>query len=271
MPLKKIGNLEENNKNEDYNFFSAVIATSPFFGDIMQGVFSYNKNQVLITGQPRNDELFKDKKVRAKLGLDTYTNCIIWLPTFRKSSRLHVTNTEEVGQELNFPLVNTIKRMQQLNELLKKSNTVLVIKPHPMQDLNQDDLIKYSHIKVIVEDELRKHGILLYHLLGETKALITDYSSVYFDYLLLDKPIAFTIDDLDAYGNNRGFVVDNPLDLMPGEIVKDCEAFEMFINKVAEGNDTYKEVRKRINDKCNTYQGGNACANLLKQCKISND
>ena len=57
MPLKKIGNMEPNNKYEDYNFFTYVLSTSPFFSPFMMEAFNCNHNQVLICGQPRNDDL----------------------------------------------------------------------------------------------------------------------------------------------------------------------------------------------------------------------
>ena len=54
-------------------------------------------------------------------------------------------------------------------------------------------------------------------MLGSSDALITDYSSVYFDYLLLDKPIGFTVDDMELYIKDRGFIFNNPEEYMPGK------------------------------------------------------
>ena len=50
--------------------------------------------------------------------------------------------------------------------------------------------------------------------------LITDYSSVYVDYLLLDRPIVFSCPDLEKYKKDRGFVVEDPSLLMPGTLVR---------------------------------------------------
>ena len=109
----------------------------------------------------------------------------------------------------------------------------------------------------------------MYRLLKDTDALITDYSSVYFDYLLLDKPEAFIIEDMKEYGSHRGFVVDNPLDYMPGEIIESQEGFYGFLENCIAGEDAYKEKRLEINDKVNHYKGGGNCRRLLEFAGIS--
>ena len=55
----------------------------------------------------------------------------------------------------------------------------------------------------------------MYVLLRNADALITDYSSAYFDYMLLNRPIAFTVEDIEEYRKKRGFVFDNPFEYMP--------------------------------------------------------
>ncbi len=93
-----------------------------------------------------------------------------------------------------------------------------------------------------------------YNFVGETDILITDYSSIYFDFLLTQKPIGFVIDDIDDYSDKRGFVVDNPLDYMPGEKIKDVEELKAFLDSILAGKDDWKEKRKEINDLVNFDQ-----------------
>ena len=71
-------------------------------------------------------------------------------------------------------------------------------------------------VQFIQESDLEMAGIQLYELLGQTDALMTDYSSVAVDYMLCDKPIAFLLEDYEAYRKNRGFVFEDPLQYMPG-------------------------------------------------------
>lgn len=269
MPLKKIGNMEDATRNEDYNYFSYIIATSEFFGKIMQKSFNCTKNQILICGQPRNDELFIKNSLKKDIQIENFDKVIIWLPTFRKSSRLNLMNTKcEIKSELNFPIIDNIEKMKEINEILKYKNSILIIKPHPMQDLNDKDLIQYSNIKILTQELLNKNNISVYNLIKESDSLITDYSSVYFDYLLLNRPIGFTINDINDYSDSRGFVIDNPFEIMPGEMITDYKSFKIFIKNTIEGFDKYSEKRKSINELCNVYKNGGFCKQILEFCDI---
>ena len=86
----------------------------------------------------------------------------------------------------------------------------------------------------------------LYSLIGECGVLLTDYSSVYIDYLILNRPIGFIIDDFEEYKNSRGFVFDKPDDWMPGEKIKTFEELEKFILDIKNGIDKYREVRNAL-------------------------
>ena len=99
--------------------------------------------------------------------------------------------------------------MKVVNNHLKEKKVIIIIKPHPSQDMscfNVDDL---SNIKVITSPEMAQKNVQLYDILGETDGMLSDYSSVYFDYLLTDKPIGLTCDDIVVYRNKTGFSFDN--------------------------------------------------------------
>ena len=110
---------------------------------------------------------------------------------------------------------------------------------------------------------LEENDVRFYTLLNQTDALITDYSSVFFDYLLIDKPIAFTVDDIDSYSDNRGFVFDNPLDYMPGKKLHNAEDFREFVTDCISGKDDYTAERKDINDKVNYYKDNKNCERII--------
>jgi CDP-glycerol glycerophosphotransferase (TagB/SpsB family) len=270
MPLKKIGNMEFNNRKEDFNYFTHILSTSPFFSPFMVEAFNCSPNQVLISGQPRNDELFVDTNIKELLNINGYKKIFVWLPTFRISSRLNLKNQlSEKKSELSFPIIDNERKIMELNNLLNLDNSILLIKPHPMQDLNKLDLQQYSNVRVIQQHDLDKHEGTLYNLLKESDALITDYSSVYFDYLLLNRPIGFTVDDINEYKEARGFVVDDPLEVMPGEKIKDYNGFTRFIEQIINENDKYANERWKINNLCKTYKDGNSSKQIIEFCGIT--
>ena len=69
-------------------------------------------------------------------------------------------------------------------------------------------------------EALNYHMLTIYHIMDAFDVLVTDYSSVYVDFLLLNKPIIFSCPDIEVYKRDRGFIVDDPEMFMPGAKVK---------------------------------------------------
>lgn len=258
MPLKRIGNLEEGCEKIDYNYFTYLLATSEFFADIMRGAFSCEKEQIMIAGQPRCDALFQTNSslVSIKKGAE---KLITWLPTFRDMG----DDFEGKGMFLEF-LQNG--KMEELNSTLRELNSYLFIKVHPLQVLTKDFEREYSNIAIKEEKEVK--DISLYELLSVSDALITDYSSVYFDYLLLDRPIGFTLDDEQKYKKTRGYMVEHPEDYMPGQKLYTFEDMRQFVCNVAAGEDVFKEERHRINRIANHYRNGHFCEQIAEKLEM---
>lgn len=252
-PLKKIGNYLD---REDQNFFTLLLAASDFFVPIMQKAFNCRKEQVVVCGHPRNDALFRPGDPLAKLGLSGgWKRLILWLPTFRQSRFLGNSDTAAQGGT-GLPILGTREEMERINGILTEANTLLVAKIHPAQDLDQIDTRGFSNIRIVTNAQMQAAECDLYALLGRADGLITDYSSVYFDYLLLNRPIGFTVDDLEEYMKNRGFVVDDPYPLMPGRFIHTPEEFALFVGEVISGSDSFEPQRKKVGELANRYHDG---------------
>ena len=251
-PLKKIGNLEQGHEHTDYNFFTKVLTSSPMYKPIMADIFGCKKSQVEVMGNPRNDEMFrKDRLVDTAIRRGC-RKMFAWLPTYREYDGDFVISTLSKDD------------LKELDRYLKEIECRMIIKTHPMQ---QPDLtgIKYSAVEFITEEQLKKQKMTVYTLLRNADALITDYSSVYFDYLLLNRPIAFAIDDMETYASRRGFVFENPKEFMPGMEIRTLYDMEKFISDTFNGEDSYRKQRKAVCDKVNYYQDGNACERIAKR------
>ena len=101
-------------------------------------------------------------------------------------------------------------------------------------------------------------------MLRQVDGLVGDYSSVSLQYLLLNKPMAFVIPDLEDYKEKRGFVFEDPLEFMPGNIVNTKEEFYEFLSQMANGEDRYKEKRETVCNVIHQYKDGNACKRVLE-------
>lgn len=140
----------------------------------------------------------------------------------------------------------------------------MIIKPHPGQDLNYFSAFKNEHILVLTNSDFEDKNIELYEFLSITDSLITDYSSVYIDYLLTEKPIGFTIDDLEDYKNGLGFLIDNPKNYMPGQMIKTSSDFIDFIEDLNNDNDNYKDEREKMLNLFHNQKDGKSSERILK-------
>jgi CDP-glycerol glycerophosphotransferase (TagB/SpsB family) len=247
MPLKNIGFLDANKNTVQKSNY--VIVTSNIFKEILSKAFKHKKKYVLVLGQPRNDFMFTKKYSLHDL-IDTSfkkpKNSILWMPTFRESK---IGDIRKDGERKKMNDFLTHDYLKTLNLYLKKTETVCYIKLHPMDYMDVTDFENYSNIYFINNSCFEKKGISLYSVLSSADLLLTDFSSIYIDYLLLDKPIGFVFSDYDEYFNSRGFIFENPKKYMPGEIITDRKNLIPFLeNTFTEEKDFYKEKRKEINN-----------------------
>lgn len=242
-------------------FYTYVFASSEFFVPIVEKKFACRREYICICGHPRTDRLYREDIV---YDLGQYRKIIIWLPTFRKSSAMGYA---DVRTDNIVPFFKT-EELRELDACLKEWNVGLIIKLHPLQDVTDKAAEATSNLRLLTHKQFQAAKYDLYSLLRQTDALITDYSSVFYDYLLLNRPIGFTEDDEEEYRRSRGFAIDNPDDFKPGMRIASRDELLKFIENVVSGKDDYMEKRKRINDLANQYQDGRNCERALAAAGI---
>ena len=198
-PIKKIG-LDDNLVNNPirniilkyiYPFIygynqHAIVSTAEIFNDILCSAFDLEPDQILLTGYPRND-IFYDKDFRHPLieKWDSYfgkPTKIIYLPTFRGFD-----SSFKPFRDYNFNFENW-------NTFLEKTNSIFITKGHFVDESFEDDsdIERIIHLSDKAIEDVNP-------LLTGIDILITDYSSVYFDFLLTDKPIILSPFDFEEY------------------------------------------------------------------------
>lgn len=239
--------------------FTYALCAGKFAEDYFKKLWNLREEQIYRGGYPRCDELFNSSDILAKLGIEKekYKKIILYMPTYRKSKAIDRDDSDKNMDFLNFD------NIEDLDSYLKTKNMLMIIKPHPYQ--NDLPLFNYKsdNIKIFKNTDLHKNKISLYSLVGKCDVLLTDYSSIYFDFLLTQKPMGFIIDDINSYGDKRGFVVENPLDYMPGEKIENLNELTKFLDDIKSGKDSWIDERKRINDLVNYDQEGNYCKKVL--------
>ena len=261
MPLKTIMKLDATHPANERFRFTYTVATSPLYRRIMAAAFDCKEERCLVTGQPRCDLLFRPEDSLAAMGIrrSDYAKVFLWMPTYRKSVTGDLRTDGNGGTELGVAFL-TEEQLIALNGRLAALNCLMLIKLHPMQVPVRAEETDLSHIRI-----LRQAPGQLYSLVGQADALLTDCSSVYIDYLLLDRPMAFVFDDMDQYGENRGFVFPDPARYMPGPFIGDAGALTAFIEDTAAGRDGYADARRQVREQFHTYCDGESAKRLIEE------
>lgn len=243
MPIKNIGYLDNKFKyNVDSSDF--YIATSKLFQYIIAAAFMVNINKVLLTGLPRNDVLYTHKSVKKK---------IIWLPTYRHSNQMDIRSD---SNECCKSIFET-SLLRKLDDLLGQISFELVIKIHPMDVLNNTDIAeRYNNINIYNNTRWVDSGLKLYSLLAESYAMITDVSSVVFDFMITGRPICLFFSDSEQY--NRGYCYNfdfsNYTNIIKANSEDELILFFRNLNK-------YKQLDVNLGE-YNNSDPGNACSTL---------
>lgn len=254
---KSMGALS-NIQNGDEFYFSHMITTGEYFKKIVKDAYRCGDSNVVICNEPMTDVLFqKDGK---KYDLGEFEKVILWLPTFRQSDMLGYDNSGLTETLLVF----REEDYDELNAYLKQKSIKLIVKLHTAQSLDYYDATRYSNLSIYSHADFLAEGYDLYTMLRQVDGLVGDYSSVSLQYLLLNKPMAFVIPDLEDYKEKRGFVFEDPLEFMPGNIVNTKEEFYEFLSQMANGEDRYKEKRETVCNVIHQYKDGNACKRVLE-------
>ena len=157
-------------KNTKFKLF--ICGAKPEY-DYISKHYGYPEGRVVYTGLARYDKLSND---------ETDNSIIVYIPTWRRW--LNKSNIEKSDYKKNIlSFVNDSK----LEDNLKRSNKTMYFYPHArVQDYFSADKITNSQVKL-----LKQNDISLNRLIRQAGALITDYSSLFFDFAYLKKPIIY--------------------------------------------------------------------------------
>lgn len=234
-----------------------TIATSDLYKNIQSAALRIEKDHVIVSGLPRNDLLIDNRNVLDELGIDKkkYNNIVIWMPTYRKAKLGHDGidgDTDSFGVR---SITDT--QLDKLNTLLRLRHMLLIVKPHPMDSISLTKLNgNYSNICCITNILLKSREIKLYELISNCDGLLSDYSSVVTDFLILDRPIALVFSDVKQYKNSRGFVFDNIQKYLPGPVISNFDQLMYYFDNYDVVNKKWKNKRKKLSNLFEEYKDG---------------
>ena len=239
---------------DQYIDYVLTPAKGKYEHEILTKAFRVDSTKILDLGYPRNDILFNynldfKKKLRKKYGIpNNIKRVILYAPTFRDAG------------SLRFPFKT--KDLENLNGLLEEMEAVLLFKGHAYEKKINFGELKYINL-------VRKPSDIQ-ELLIISDLLISDYSSVTFDFLLTMRPVILFPYDLEVYEKGRGLHYDLR-EIAPGPIVYDVKSLIENVKNFEEIDVEYKNIREKINDRFNKYHDGKSSERLLTFLNIHFD
>ncbi|MDN4071764.1 CDP-glycerol glycerophosphotransferase family protein [Fictibacillus terranigra] len=254
VPLKKVCLLENNKPLINKLFFklifsmnyTSVVTTSRQLIPLMAKSMGVKEKRVLVLGQPRNDLIMipKSKEILNSYfsSLPSFTNVILYAPTWR-----------DKGSTKYFPFEDF--DANKINDFLETKQLLLLIRGHKASSSNF--FKETSRIKFLNNDKVED----IMEILNIFDLLITDYSGMYIDYLLLKRPILFLPYDLEEYSTLRGFNFDYEM-FAPGPKPLNQKDFLIELESLIENENYYRDEREKVNMYFNEVVEGNCKRNF---------
>lgn len=183
---KKGGNAVKGRNDYDFSYVDIVCVDGDYAMNEMVKWFNADPNHLLWCGRPREDELFTfneqtKKELRNKIGIPKEKKVLLYMPTWRENGNL-ILNSELWEKELSDEYVLLVRMHHFAKKTIVSSNADFWL-----------DVSNYSNVN---------------HLYCVADILISDYSSAFFDYGLLGKPMICFGYDYEQYELENGFLMD---------------------------------------------------------------
>ena len=261
-PLKRLGfdinipgpevegrqNFYNESRNWDY-----LISSNEYSTEIFKRAFKYHK-KMLEMGYPINDIFFKDnidliKSLKSKLDINNNKKIILYAPTWK-------------DDEKNASWEHYFKLDIDLNRLYEEfgDEYVFLLKMHHLvsENLIIDDKLKDFAIDLSSYEDIQELYIL-------SDILITDYSSVFFDYAHSKKPILFFVPDLNHYISNvRGLYLNMETEL-PGPLIYNNYELINSIKNIEQISKEYNEKYDGFYERFCSLCDGNSAEKIIEK------
>lgn len=233
-----------------------IVVTSNSQVPIFAGAFRLGVERVLPLGYPRNDRLvdpgfpslllsIESKWLDRLYGLKAQgCRIVLYMPTFRRN--------ESPGQ------YQKALKADELDQHLSALDAHLLIKAHPMStDLANFNQNSHDRIDCI------PMGMDPYIILPLADVLLTDYSSIFYDYLLLDRPIIFYPFDIEHYQKMERELYFDYDEYVPGPVVTSSQEMLDQVQRALRLEDNHQLRRKQLLTDIFDSHGGSSCRRIF--------
>ncbi|MBI9066510.1 MAG: CDP-glycerol glycerophosphotransferase family protein [Salinivirgaceae bacterium] len=253
IPMKKIGYLSTKNVNKYFEKFARSLnyytVSSEYDKLLIKNAFDLNEDSVIITGLQNNDYInLPQNNILEKTPYLKEKIIILYAPTFRENEMKSIS-------------FKSIIPISELNLLMEKYDALFLYRSH-FNTRDHEEIKAYPRIKYASNSDFPDAQSLLYF----SDILITDYSGIFFDFLLMDRPIIFYNYDYEEYEKHRGFIM-NYYENTPGPKVQTKEGLLAAIETYLKNSKIDVDDRYAIKNKFHKYTDGKACERTVELIK----
>ncbi len=230
-----------------------LVSANRFSTDVFERAFCFPREKIIETGYPRNDILYSEhagriaEEVKRELGIPKGKRVILYAPTWRD-------NQFYEKAKYKFTLVLDLERMRREFG----NDSVLLLRTH----YYIADRLKLSGLDDFVYNGSGYGDVSRLYLVSDI--CITDYSSVFFDFANLKRPLLFFAYDLEDYKEEiRGMYLDMEKEL-PGPVVQTNDELIDALRHLDEVTEQYRERYERFYDKFCHIDDGNAAERVVQ-------
>ena len=233
--------------DKDVERYNYMISPNRFCTEVFQSAFQIDRGRLIETGYPRNDCLINStsedvKRVKAELGIPANKKVLLYAPTWR--------DNQYVAKGYTFHLEADFRKWKEM----LGDDFIVIFKPHYLIINEQKDDPQLKGFLYSIDAD---KDISSLYLIADL--LVTDYSSVFYDYSVLKRPIYFYMYDIESYREElRGFYIDIYKDL-PGKIY---EQEEEMLTDIAAGIYDYEKLES-FNAYFNEHEDGKASERVI--------
>jgi CDP-glycerol glycerophosphotransferase (TagB/SpsB family) len=234
-----------------------VVSTSLLSSQIISNFSLVPLDNFLTLGFPRNDNILNPRYSREQI-------IKMLNVSFKIENIILHTPTHRIGHNISTKknVIYYKDYREELNSILNEHNALLIIVSHPSEQLS---LVEGKNDRIALYKPNFQYT--LYDLIPHADALITDYTTVYYDFLLTNKPVIFNFYDKEIYEKERGFAFDPIENICAGIIVKNKKDLFSAIQQTLIGFDEYKQHRKFVTSLIHKYVDGNSSERISNFCK----
>jgi CDP-glycerol glycerophosphotransferase (TagB/SpsB family) len=231
--------------------------------------FGLHPRNVPVLGAPRNDRMLRSDRDAARrllLGDRSDRPTYLWMPTYRVMRSGRHERLDAARRVPGVPFDEP--DLRQLDCWLCDHGARIVVKLHPLDAERFTG--QFDALNVLCDDDLKAAGLSVYRSLSAFDGLITDASSIWIDYLLLDRPVLVAFPDVDEYRAARGLNMEPYEDWVPGPFVTTIPQLVDVLGALLRGEDAWAPVRRRTARQLHYHHDAGATHRLLRHLGMLN-